>query len=225
MDPIRVNVVHSQCQYQGQFSAPAFKMLNNVVLLYENLIGTLKKHGASVATLKYDVGTGDFSQANVNCTILNFQAVVKLRLEALEVTFHNLLTVGEEVAYQVINDAWRAAKGSFEPLTLTEQTITTTTNLKLLDTQYDDVLRRFVNPPKGLSGVNRAGVVFYLNEKFAPEVKKGSMLLDQSLFDPGQLVVQVGLTLDATKVSPDNLRTTYNSLFMALSEKVGLAYS
>ncbi len=225
MDPIRVSLIHSQGQYQGQFSAPAFKMLNNVVVLYENILGSLKNHGASVATLKYDVGVGDFSQANVNCTILNFNAVVKLRLEALEITFHNLVNVGEEVAYQVINDAWKAAKDSYAPLTLTEQTITTTTHLKLLNMKYDDVLRRFITPPEKLPGIDKAGVVFYLGEEFAPEVKKGSILLDQSLLEPGGLIMQATLTFDASKVSPENLRATFNGFFKTLSEKVGLVYS
>lgn len=224
MDPISATPIQTFAQYNGQFSTPAFKMLNNVAVLYENLLGHLKKHGASVGTLKYDAGMGDFSQVNVNCTILNFNAFVKLRLEAIDISFHNLAAVGEELAFQVINDAWSAAKESHQPLTLVEHTTTVTSHLKLIDVGIDELLRRFVKKPEGLSGVTNSGVVFYLGEESASGLKKGNILLDQSVVVPGQLSTVVSLTFDATKVPPENLRGAFNSQFALLFEKIGLVY-
>ena len=224
MDPISAIPIQTFAQYNGQFSAPAFKLLNNVVVLYENLIGHLKRHGASVGSLKYEVGIGDFSQANINCTILNFNAIVKLRLEAIEISFHNLAAVGEELAFQVINDAWKAAKDSYEPLILVEHTMTVTSHLRLIDVGYDELLRNFVKMPEGLSGATKSGVVFYLGEESASGLKKGNILLDQSLAVPGQLSTLVSLTFDATKVPPEKLRGAFNGQFKLLMEKVGLVY-
>jgi hypothetical protein len=222
MDLTRVNLIHGQAQYHGQFSQPAFKMLNNVVVLYENLLSHLKQHGASISNLKYEVGGGDFSQANVNLSLLNFNALIKIRIEALEITFHNLGVVGEEVAFQILQDAWRAAKTSYETLNLVEQTVQVTTHLRLLDTPYDRLLGRFVKAPTGLFTDSKVGVVFYLGEGLDPAVTKGNVLLDQSTVETGQLFMQVMLTFDASKLPPESLRKTFNNVYQKLLKEFGL---
>lgn len=220
MEKILLKPLRTEIQYQGQYSALAFKLLANPVPVYENLLRNLGKYGASLRDLKYE--TADLAEANISCTLLDLSVTVRVRLDRLDVTFFRLDTVGEKLAHQIVVDAWNAVKLSQESIQLGQHGVTVASHAEIRGTSYNTLLQHYVVTPPSLGANTGGGVVFYIAGDPTKGLNGGSTLLDRSTMKEGALYLKVAVLLDATKVSIEELGSHVDDYFTGQLAGLGL---
>ena len=92
-----------QADYIAKFNAPMFTLMANPGPLYKSLFNALEKYGARVEDLRVEgQNTSSVSLGYDSLVPNNF--IVRIRLDSLQVTFHNLETIGVDKAKQLVLD-------------------------------------------------------------------------------------------------------------------------
>jgi hypothetical protein len=222
MENLPLRPLTTLVEYQGQYAAVALRLLANPVPVYEALLGSFKKYGLSLRDLKFEAG--DLSETNINCHLLNFSIMVRVRSERLEVTFYALDAWGREKAGQLVADAWQAIKGANPTLELMQHVVTFGMNLELPHgLTLNELMRRYVLPPRDLKPHVNSGVIFYLGENPTTGENGGSIIMDASAFKAGALYIRVIANFDATKVPIELLGVHSDEYLTRQLSSLGLA--
>jgi hypothetical protein len=199
MDLVLLRPFTTQVEYQGQFSDFAFRLLANPVPIYDSFMKVFKKYGVSLRDLKFE--TGDFSQTNINCSLLNFNVLVRVKVEQLEVSFYRFESIGNEKAAQIVNDAWEALSRTDKGLTLSHHNVTVQMHTDLpAGLPLRAVTDRYVTTPEKFRPHAGSGVILYLGEDLPTGERGGTIVLDTSLVKQGALFVRVTGIFDAAQV-------------------------
>src|SRR5919109_3864971 len=108
--------------YLGKFEAPAFKLWGSPAMLAEKLFDVLKPHGAVVQDFRIEGSGGSAALVYEIKTYLNF--VVRVKLDALEITFNSLTSIGTEKAIKIGTGCWQAIKEADESIDLFQHEVT-----------------------------------------------------------------------------------------------------
>jgi len=221
VDNILLRPIKTEIEYHGQFAAVAFKLLANPIPIYEGFLEAFRKYGVSLRDIKYEGSV--LSEANISCTLLNFNVLVRVRLDRLEVTFFRLDIIDEKAANQIAVDAWNVVKATDDSVGVVQHGVTVATHVELPSTlSYDALLQRYVVAPLELKRHTRSGVVFYLGEDQARGQTGGSILLDRSILKDGALYIKVSAVFDAAKIPINSVGASMDGFFTSQLGNLGL---
>lgn len=188
--------------YTAKFTAPVFTLMANPGLLYKNLFNVLEKYGARVDDLKVEgQNTSSVSLGFESFVPNNF--VVRIRLDSLQVTFHNLETIGVDKAKQLVLDCWSAIQQTDSSISAATHTVATAFQFALSPEAYKRVLQAFTKIPEGVPSGTMAGVAYYLPRGSGDGDEGGSIVLDRLL--SGDLNLRISILVDGTKISASAL--------------------
>ncbi len=89
--------------FQAEFARPALDLLSQPVAqkLAEELLTRLgPAHGMRISHLKINHGDGDLGRANLGCSLFDFNAVLRIGLERLELETYYVERIGRETLSQ-----------------------------------------------------------------------------------------------------------------------------
>ena len=134
-----------QAQYLGRFREPAFGVLANPAGLYSNLVGHLRRFGASVNSLSVNLAV--VSQASVVCHL--DVGMVRVSLEQLEVFVRDVES--ESQISELLTAALRAMSETDTALVPVRHEATILTWARLEPESFSSYIRRFVTVPSGMT--------------------------------------------------------------------------
>ena len=209
----------SEILYQGQYDDLAFDVLAAPIPVYRNLLKALGKYRATLPNVRYDAQT--VAQANISCTLLDFSAIVQFHLDRFEVRLVKLHEVGEDVAAQIMLDAWAALKASDPKIKLIRHRVTLDVQADLVKGTVEEVMKQYVISPKAFGENTRSAVIFYLKDG-REGGESGSIYLDRSPLKDGALYLKLDVSLDATKVPPEKVRDQVDEFVTTRLGQLGL---
>jgi hypothetical protein len=195
------NPKQGSADYQAKFSWPVFGLLGgSPPILYDHLFRALQKYETRLDDLKVEgLNTGGMTIIFESLVPNNF--IVRVRLDSLQVTMHNLAVLGVEKAKQLVIDCWNAIQETDRSIVPISHTVMVAYQLPVSSEDYNRILQNFVKAPDRLPSQSSMGVVYYLLPRAEDPV--GSIVLDR-LID-GDLNLRMSMTLDANKVPLNEL--------------------
>ncbi len=188
--------------YTAKFTAPVFTLMANPGLLYKNLFNTLEKYGARIYDFKIEGQNTSSVSLGFDCLVPN-NFVVRIRLDSLQVTFHNLETIGVDKAKQMVLDCWSAIQQTDSSISAATHTVTTAFQFDLSPEAYKEMLQAFTKIPEGVPSGAAAAVAFYFPRGSRDGDEGGSIVLDRLL--SGDLNLKISMVVDGIKISASAL--------------------
>ena len=188
--------------YTGAFTAPVFTMMANPGPLYKNLFNALGKYGARVDNLKIEGQNTSSVSVGFDCLVPN-NFVVRIRLDSLQVTFHNLETIGVDKAKQLVLDCWSVIQQIDSSISVATHTIATSFQFGLSPEDYKHLLQAYTKLPEGVPSETSAAVAYYLPRGSREGDEGGTIVLDHLL--SGDLNLKISMIVDGTKISASAL--------------------
>ncbi|MFQ5853694.1 MAG: hypothetical protein ACE5JU_24310 [Candidatus Binatia bacterium] len=220
MDKILLKPIRSDAIYHGRFAELAFELLATPVPVYQSLLKHLGKYGANLNNLKYDATV--ISEANINCYFLDFNAMIRVRLDRLEVNFFRLHEIGEEIAKNIILDSWTAVHETEPSIEVVEHAVSINCDTQIEGTSYNAVIQRYVSIPPALGEKTRAGVGFYPPAGLVKGERDGSVVLDRLIGQEQGAVLKINMTFDAKQVRFDSLAQRIDEYVTGQLDRLGL---
>ncbi len=177
MDKILLKPVESEVHYQVLFTTPAFALLANPVPLYENILKRLSKYGANLNSIAIE--TGNLANTNAVCTLFNLNAVVRFRLERLEISFMRAKRSDEPSTKEIFLDALAVINETPGAPIIKDYLANVHFVTEIQNFLYKDVVSSFVNSPKVFGDKIDAGVAFYTPEDSSKGERQGSVVIDR----------------------------------------------
>lgn len=204
MDLLVLKPIKSEIQYLGEFSELAFDMLSAPIPLYKSLLKNLGKYGATTKDL--NIYTMEISEANVSCPLVSLDALVRVRLDKLEVNFLDLGKIGQELASEVLVDVYEALQNADSSISVSYHTISIKTQAQGVNATYLDLIRKFISSPPSLSEQTTGGVAFYLVDDQPKGVTGGSIIIDRSTLYEEGVYISITANFDASLVPIKSVR-------------------
>lgn len=220
METALLNPIEASIQYQGQFVNPAFSLFRNRYSLFGNLFHAFEKYGVSLRDLKAEAP--DLAGAQISCSLLNFNVAVKIKIDILDISITNLAAVSEERAYQIVIDTWKATNLSDESVQIGQHAVTISSHYNLPKISYQELLERYVRKQENLQPQTESGVVFYLVPDSEKGINGGTIVLDRSVLGSGRLFLKAAVIFDASMVSIENLRSSFENFHSSHLAALGL---
>jgi hypothetical protein len=221
MGTIQIKPTTTRVTYQGRFENFAFEALTQLFPFYENLIKHLGKYGLGLNNLQADLNV--LSEANVNCSLLDLWAQVRISLESLEINFFRLHEVGTETANQILLDSWAAVHETVDSVAITEHVLIVNIDAQIQGASYNDVIRRYVTTPQELGVKAYAGVVFYLPENLANGERQGNIIIDRLAGQDQGLGLKVTAAFNNQQVPINTLSQRFSDYMTRNLESLSLA--
>lgn len=220
MDKILLRPIRSDATYHGRFADLAFELLANPIPVYKNLLKHLGKYGVTLNNLKYDATM--ISEANISCYFLDFSAMIRVRLDRLEVSFFKLHEIGEGIAKDIILDSWTSLHEIEASIEVVEHAISINCDTQIEGAPYNTVIQRYVAIPAGLGEKTSAGVVFYPPADLATGERYGNVVLERLVGQEQGLLLKASMAFDAKQVPFDSLSQRIDDYFTKQLDQLGL---
>src|SRR5882672_11014743 len=162
----KLQIEKSDLMIQLNFDQPMWVLAKDVSALYSSLVARMADFGVTTQAIRTDTGDGTLAGYNVNFWILQYGAIVRIRLDTVEVTCPNLATVNIEQLDSAFQRLWEALVSADPALSVRSSQVTLAMHGQPNGVDAREFLVRFVRAtPTGLGENLGAGVVFYFGER------------------------------------------------------------
>ena len=200
-----IEVLQSELQITSAFSARLWALVHDVPSLYDSLLDRLAPFGLSPSDIRTDSGDGTLGGLNVNFWLLNFGALVRVRLESLELNVGRLDRMDPERLSAAFEGLFDAVAGASPKIVATTHAATLSFHATLKDAKSADFLARFVRDvPDGVGPYMGSGCVFYYGPR--DQVVASALTLDRSAVYADAVFARTNVTFDGQKVAVAALR-------------------
>lgn len=157
--PFRVE--RSELAVQLSFAAPFWAIANNIALLYSGLLNHMRDFGVTPQGIRPDSGDGSLGGFNVNFWILQFGAIVRIRLDGIELNAPTFSVDVDQLehAFLALDSSLHDAQ---KDLGYSNYVVTVGIHGRVEGIESKEFLARFTGDvPPGLGDVVGSGAVFY----------------------------------------------------------------
>ena len=218
--PIVFDVRRSDLSIQVNFRSHFWSLFHNIPNLYSALLRGLGEFGVTPSTIKSDVADGSLGAYNVNFWMFGFRALVRIRLEQVEIQFNNITQSDVEQMERAFVRLLEALAASNAEFALSSYAVDIGLHGELSGVESKDYLATFVARSPRLPGPYiGSGVVFYFGEDGAATLR--TVTADLSGLLPGKLYVRVYCVYKET-LDPKGLRAAVEEQMTAAFSSIGL---
>jgi len=218
--PIVFDVQRTDVSIQAKFRTHYWSLFHNIPALYSALLTGLGEFGVTPHGIRSDVADGSLGAYNVNFWMLNFRALVRIRLEQIEVQSNNITQSDVEPLERAFVRLTEALAGSTSDFALSSYAVDVGLHGQPTGVDPKDYLATFVRTRPRLPGpYTGSGVVFYFGEDAATMVR--TLTADLSGLLPDKLYVRV-FSLYKETVHPHMLRSAVEGHVRAALQSIGL---
>ena len=218
---VRFNIEKADVLLNAQFGAQFWSLFHNIPAFYSSLLRGLRDLGLTSSAIRSDTGDGSLGAYNVNFWLFDFKALVRIKLERLEIEFRNL--IAEDVERLDL-----LCKGLLPALASTQSDFLTSSYSVDVHLHGEpegltpkEYLGRFVAAvPTGLGPLLGTGSIFYFGEQI--KTPSRSVAVDLSGVMPGKLYVRL-LSFREGAINPDALKASVEESVVAGLSAVGLS--
>ncbi len=192
LTPFRVEKADLNIQFN--FVEPFLPLATNMALLYVPLLDHMRQFGIGAQAIRTDAGDGSLGGFNVNFWVLQFGALVRIRLESAELHCSSLAAVNVDDVERVLLTLDEVLRAAHNELRYAGYNVTVSFHGQPVGIESREYLSRFVNNvPRDMGASIGSGVVFYFGEQ------------------PPRVIASV--TLDLSAAMPDRVFVKLNSIF------------
>lgn len=216
--PVVFRLERSELTAQFHFASPYWLLATNIARVYAALLERMRDFGVSSQGMRSDVADGALGSFNVNFWILQYGAIVRLRLDSVEIYSPNLAVDTDQLerAYIALEQSLREAD---ETTSYKSSEVTVAMHGRLENMEPTKFLERFVgNRPAGLGTAVGSGAVFYFEN---PPLTLSSITIDMSAVVAGGIFLKVQSVFDST-IKADALRTLATEQLERCVQALGL---
>jgi len=222
--PIPFRIERSELNAQLAFAEPLWPIANNVAALYSGLLAHMGEFGVTSHAMRADNGDGSLGGFNINFWMLQYGAIVRIRLDGIEVNVPNFsVDVGQlERALLALDLSLREAQNN---LSYSNFTLTVGMHGRAEGVDSKQFLERFTGKaPQGLGSLVGSGAIFYFEGP--PPITVLSVSADLSATVAGGIFVKVHSVFDGSmkmdalrRVAEPQLEQSIKALGLDVSSK------
>ena len=218
--PIVFDVQRSDVSIQARFRTHLWSLFHNIPALYEALLTRLAEFGLTPQGIKSDVADGSLGAYNVNFWLLGFRALVRIRLENLEIQFNGVIQGDVDVLERIFVRVSEALDTSTQDFGVSSYAVDIGLHGPLTGIEPKDYVATFVTRvPPLLGPFIGSGAVFYFGEEGDTTLR--TITADLSGYLPGKLYIRVYAIYKDT-VRPQTLKTAVEEHMAAALRSLGL---
>lgn len=213
------SIERSELSVQLGFVTPLWAIATNIALLYSGLLNHMREFGVTSQGIRPDSGDGSVGGFNVNFWILQFGAIVRIRLDGVELNApsFNVDVDQLERAFLALDSSLRDAQ---KDLSYSNYVVTVGVHGRVAGTESKKFLARFTGDvPPGLGDVIGSGAVFYYQGR--PPATMLSVSADLSAVITDGVFVKVHSVFDGS-MRPDALRKAAQQHLEQSTKALGL---
>ncbi len=195
---LQIAPVRTQLSWHGRFPQPVFSVFVNPAPTYAALYRLIQQYGADLNSIGIDVTV--LAQAQITCTILPLNAILKIRLEQVEIALLNVGAFEPTLLADFVDGVKRALLDVDSSFAADVADVSVDVWASIESGSYADWVRRYVSLPEGLAGsepsfrFEAAGKPYasLLVERARAHVDRGLYYRYSTTFPGGPAVAQLG---------------------------------
>lgn len=215
-------IKHGEIGIQTHFLTPIFGLLDPPASrVHSAFFGCLSKFGITTDDVKIGQGVPNLSEASLSYHLLNFNGMVKLSLDKMEVIFFDTTRLSKEQMTDVFDRVSTCLAKFAQDLAIREYSVNISLHGVLEGKSLVDFWREFLpQVPQGLGPVTGQGVVFYYGRH--DNTLGSSLVIDMSARISGGVYIKTSMNFDGTVVSAKTLPKITEDAFDLLTGNLGL---
>jgi hypothetical protein len=195
--PIPFDVKRASLSIQVKFLKQFWPLFHNIPSLYSALLERLSAFGVTPQGIKSEVGDGSLGAYNVNFWLLGFRALVRIRLEQVEVDFNSITEADLDLFEKAFLELLAALYQASPEAGASSYTFDLGLHGDLAGVEHKEYLSRFARSIPQLPGpFIGCGFVFYFGAEGPATLRSASADLSGAM--PGKLFVRVFSVYNAT---------------------------
>jgi hypothetical protein len=217
----KFTVSQADFQLEAGFSQAEFLLFRETPSLLDRLFNALEPHGARLADIKVETGSGTAAEFNVVCYLFNYWVTLRVRIDRIEIVGSQLPQEYVQKYAAAIMDALRAVRNYREHLKYRAYTLIVGLHGLVDGLPVKEYLANFVrNVPDRLGPSVGTGTVMY----FGPVGERllSTVTIDRSTVVPDGLFCRTYVLWDANKVEIERLGELANSFVRDTVGQMGL---
>ena len=217
----KFTVSQADFQLEAGFSQAEFLLFRETPGLLDRLFNALEPHGARLADIKVETGSGTAAEFNVVCYLFNYWVTLRVRIDRIEIVGSQLPQEYVQKYAAAIMDALRAVRNYREHLRYRAYTLIVGLHGLVDGLPVKEYLANFVrNVPDRLGPSVGTGTVMY----FGPVGERllSTVTIDRSTVVPDGLFCRTYVLWDANKVEIERLGELANSFVRDTVGQMGL---
>jgi hypothetical protein len=206
--------------FQATFSKPMFALWRSPDQLFELLFRTLSKHGLQLHDLKWAQSTS-VGDAQLNFHLFSYAAVVRIRVDRVEIEVFNALAVNDEQLQDATTGLVNALRGHNAEVSPVAYIVAMGYHGTLANGSPKDFARALTAAAPEAGGPSTgAGAVFYYGP--SDDRVSSAVTIDRSAVLPEALFFRVQMVWDASRIEIGTLATRSRQYAERAFEAFGL---
>ncbi len=218
-EDLTLKALRSDVRYRGNFKENAWELLTGPVRLYRTMLKHLGPFGATLQTFKIE--TPSLADANVSCTLLELNTVVRIRLNGFEYDCGKLNEVGIEGAKRILCAIWAAIHEADDSIELGTHLLDLNIVAEIVGATSSRLLSRYLRIPESLGPMD-AGVAFYTRPVKGDAETWINLVLDRVFQEDGQIIIKTTLGCAASEVRIDGIGEAAEDQINRMLDGLGL---
>jgi hypothetical protein len=217
----KFTVSQAEFQLEAGFSEAEFSLFRETNSLMDHLFKVLQPHGARLADIRVETGSGSAADFNVLCYLFNYWVTLRVRIDRIDIVGSQLPQDYVHKYGAAIVDALLSLRNYHQNLKYRAYTLNVGLHGLLEGGSVKKYISNFVkNVPDGLGASAGNGIVMY----FGPlgERLLCSVIIDRSTTVPDGLFCRTSVVWDATKVEIEGLPELANRFVREAGGQIGL---
>jgi len=215
-------VKQGELSLQAHFLVPIFDLLDPPASrLHSALYSGFSEFGISLNEVKLVHGVPNLSEASVSYHLLNLNALVKLSLDKLEVSFFETTKLSHDEVLAVYKKAFNSLGQIATGFRVREYNVILALHGLLEDKSLEDFWSNLLpKVPKGLGPASGQGAAFYYGAH--EKIISSTVMLDMSVRVPNGIFLRTTVNFDGAKVSTDDLPALVQGTFDTVSSNLDM---
>jgi hypothetical protein len=217
----KFNVTQADFQLEAGFSQAEFSLFRETSSLLDYLFKALHPHGARLADIRVETGSGSAADFNVLCYLFNYWVTLRVRIDRIEIVGSQLPQDYVHKYGAAIVDALMSVRNYHQHLKYRAHTLVVGMHGSLEGGSVKQYISHFVkNVPAGLGPALGTGTVMY----FGPVGERllCSVTIDRSTILPDGLFCRTHVVWDGNKVEIEYLPELANRFVRETVSQMGL---
>jgi hypothetical protein len=217
----KFTVSQADFQLEAGFSQAEFLLFRETSSLLNHLFKALQPHGARLADIRVETGSGSAADFNVLCYLFNYWVTLRVRIDRIEMIGSQMPDDYVQKYGVAIVDALLSVRNYHQNLKYRAYTLNVGLHGSLDGSSVKKYISQFVkNVPEGLGPSAGNGAVMYFGP--AGERLLCSVIIDRSTTVPEGLFCRTSVVWDATKVKVEDLPELANRFVRGTLSQIGL---
>ena len=213
--------IQSKLFYGGDYVGNSFELLAPPIPLYKALVKHLAEFGCTIHNLAFE--SPSLGDTHVVCNLPDLNAIVRVRINRVEVDCWKYDEIGRDVVYRLIVATWAAVQDADETVEIATHVVDLTTVAEVQGMDCATLMCRYVVTPQQL-GLVDAGVGFFARPAREGE-KWVNLILDRVYREDRQISVKATMGLPSRAIELDALALSVDQTVAEVLDKVGLEFT